>query len=593
MSITTSQLFKDIMNGRVYKSRIEVSVSNGTRTILLADKDIVKDSLSANWRSANNKSFSFGTCYAASLSFSAMQGIETQLEGEYLTITPTLYYDLGNDTEQAIPLGVFICDEPTLYIHTTAYDCYDAMLLFDEEIPTRFTGTPYNLLTFICARCGVPFGLTSQQVGAFPNSTYTFTIDPEEVRTYRDALAYISTMLGAYCQIDRQGRLVVRRFHTTPDGVLNRTRRINTGFGGYKTSFAGVKCRFLANQNYEPYEYLARSEGIVVDLGDIPIVENTPAAKNAMLQNIYTSQLADLEYYPCEITMAGDPSIEAGDMLTTKDRSGYDRNILLTSVTFQWRGESEIVSEGANPKITAVTTAEKRQQKQTEQAKDASTVVTATYVNADTISVGSTEDVAISTLRFNTSKDLTAIFGAEIPVYSSGDGYCVITYSDSGIDGDVVRARVHEGYNLITLVNHLYYDASRIVMLQLRAETEALTAGGAAPTLQIAQDTIRTYIFAQGLIAEAPWDGIISIVESIEAVAAVMRLQGLTESVSVTITSDDQSAFTAVLEAITTDMQTQSINDTMDVTFEYGDQIWRCGMGNRAGISRVFAPWTT
>ena len=593
MSIPTSQLFKDMMNGRIYKSRIEISVSNGTQTLNLVDKDIVKDSLSANWRSTNNKSFSFGACYAASLSFSAMQGMETQLEGDYLTVTPVLYYDLGGGAEQAIPLGVFICDEPTLYIHTTAYDCFDAMLLFDVDIPTRFTGTPYNLLTFICSRCGVPFGLTSQQVGAFPNGNWTFTIDPAEVKTYRDALSYISTMLGAYCQIDRQGRLVIRRFHTTPDGVLNRTRRINTGFGGYKTSFAGVKCRFLANQNYSPYEYIARSEGIVVDLGDIPIVENSEEAKYAMLQNIYTAQLADLEYYPCEIAMAGDPSIEAGDMLTTKDRSGYDRNILLTSVTFQWRGESEIVSEGANPKIKAVTTPEKRQKSKTEQAQEASAVVTATYVNADTISVGSTEDVAISTLRFNTSKELTAIFGAEIPVYSSGDGYCKITYTDGGIEGDVVRARVHEGYNLITLVNHLYYDASRIVMLQLRAETEALSAGGTAPTLQIAQDTIRTYIFAQGLITEAPWDGIISIVESVDAVAAVMRLYGLTESVSVTITSDDQSAFTAVLEAVTTDMQTQSLSDTMSVTFEYGDQIWRCGMGNRAGMSRIFAPWTT
>ena len=57
MSIPTSQLFKDMMNGRIYKSRIEISVSNGTQTLNLVDKDIVKDSLSANWRSTNNKSF--------------------------------------------------------------------------------------------------------------------------------------------------------------------------------------------------------------------------------------------------------------------------------------------------------------------------------------------------------------------------------------------------------------------------------------------------------------------------------------------------------------------------------------------------------
>ena len=328
-----------------------------------------------------------------------------------------------------------------------------------------------------------------------------------------------------------------------------------------------------------------------MDLGDIPIVQASIEAKQAILARIY-GVLSQLEYYPCEIGMAGDPSIEAGDMIETPDAEVYMKNVLMTSVTFNWRKECHIVSEGANPKMSKVSTSAKKTSKAIDNTAKNSTIVTATYVNANEITVTGSGETDISYLRFVTNKELTAIFGAEIPIYSSGDGIIRITYANSGIEGDVVRARVHEGYNLITLVNHLHYNESEVVLLTLSAETEAIGAGS-APTVVISPDTIRTYVFAQGIETEAPWDGIIVISESIEAVETAMAMQGLTETLAVYITSDEQSAFSAVVEAVQTGMQTQELSDTMVVTFEYGDQIWRCGMGNRAGLDRVFAPWTS
>lgn len=586
--IDVSNDYIQMMRGRRLSNRIEITIINGEDEYDLTNDDVVKGSLSINWRASNNRDFNLGTCYASSMSFSSFTSVIPEVEGQSVTIIMSGFYKVGNG-EQEIPLGVFRCDSPKVQSMVTTYDCTDYMLAFDQNVESRFSGTPYNVLTFICNRCGVSLANTAQQIGQMINSAQTVVIDPERVLTYRDALSYISIILGGYCIIDRSGRLSVRQFHSTPDMDLPRHRRTSTTFAGYKTIVNSVKCRFLAEQNFYPYEITDDTrEGITVDLGDIPIIDDTDRTKNQILQNIF-DLLKTYEYYPCEIGMVSDPCIEAGDMITTKDRYGYDRNIILTSVTFAWRSESNIMSEGGNPKDKSVSTAEKKNKAEQDAIAKVSQIVTATYVNANQITVDDSAEQEITSLRFVTNKDLTAIFGAEIPVYSSGDGYVEITYVNSSIEGDVVKARVHEGYNLITLVNHLHYDPNKIVLLQLMAQTEGI-GSGSAPTLTIDQDVIRSYIFAQGLEVEAPWDGIIIISEEVAYVRTQMALYGLTETVSVSVQDPAESTLSEMVSAIQTRMQMISLSDTMTLTLEYGDQILRMGMGHRSGLGRMFAP---
>lgn len=586
--IITTQAYKDMMQGRAVESRIRVIIESAQETVVLGDNDIVRGSASLNWRASNNKDLTLGTCYASSLSFSSFQDVNSQIQGSNLKITPTLYYKVDTSgTEQEIPLGVFFCSEPTVFSRTTSYDCLDAMTFFDRVVTSRTVGTPFNLLTFICNECGVQLGNSNLQIAAMANGNQTLVLDPNRVNTYRDALSYISMILGGYCIIGRDGKLYVRQFHVNPDMSLIRRRRLSTSFGGYKTMFTGVTCRFLAEQNYYPYFAGNDDSGLVLDLGDIPIIEDTERVKNAILTSIW-SIIQQIEYYPCSIDMVGDPSIEAGDMIETPDREGYMRNVLLTSVTFGWHGKSNITSEGSNPKLRSVSTVQKKQLKNTEVKAKENTVVTTTYVNAGQITVGSAETEEITSLRFVTNKSLTAIFGAEIPVFSSGEGYVTIGYYDGGIQGDTVKAHVHEGYNLITLVNHLPYDANRVVLLQLKAQTEGI-GSGTAPTLTIDADTIRSYVFAQGIETEAPWDGIISISETIEYVEARMSMYGLTDGVTVSIHEPVEQGLSDVVASMVSELNVYGLSDTVSVSLEYGDQILRMGEGHRAGMGRMYA----
>lgn len=593
--LSVSELYRAMMEGRAVYDRIEVVIASATEQITLRDKDIVKDTLSVNWRSSNNKEFSLGTCYASSLSFTAMQTIdvESAIAGATsLTVIPTLYYDLSNGTEQALPLGVFTCDEPQTFSRTTGYECYDSMLAFDVPVETRFSGTPFNMLNYICGECGVTLGTTAQEIANMCNGAQTLVIDPKEVATMRDALSYIGIILGCYCAIGRDGKLYMRRYHTQPDLDIPRSRKTKTVFAGYLTEFSGIKCRFLAEQNYYPYEYIEDGKtGIVLDVGDIPIIENTDRVKKAVLKAIYDDVLADCSYYPCEVEMVGDPSIEAGDMLRTQDRDGTWKQFILTSFTFVWRGTATLTSEGGNPKQSRVSTQAKRAAQRASQQAANNTVVTVTYVNVDEIELNSSTSKEITSLRFTTNKNLTAIFGAEIPVYSSGDGYVDITYTDDGIEIETVRARVHEGYNLITLVNHLYFETDRIVLLQLKAQTAAI-GSGTAPVVTLDSNTVRSYIFAQGFEQEAPWDGIIAIAEDIAVVEATMALYGLTDGVSVEVLDPIEAGGNDPIASVIATLTTYTLNDTVTLTLEYGDQILRMGMGHRAGLGRMFAPIT-
>lgn len=592
MSISTSQAYKTMINGHVRKSHMEITITNGSRSVVLHDKDIVAESMTANGRATNNENFSLGTCYASSLNFSSFVSEQTQIVGNSFTVVPVEVYELPNNATERIPWGVFTCDNPTVYQKTTAYECYDKMLAFDKAVESRFSGTTYNIVSYACQKCGVTLGTTAQEFSRFPNASQVYVIDPDEVQTLRDALQFVSALSGAYCKMGRDGRFYVRQFHTTPDITVNRDRRISTSFGGYETRIAGVKCRFLAEQNFAPYEHVTDNEGLIIDLGDIPIVEDNETTKHNILANLYNMVLANIVYSPCEITMIADPSIEVGDMIKTYDAEGYEKNIIVTSQTLAFHKEMEIVSEGGNPKLSKVATAASRAQRREEKNTKNLTIVTTTYVNANEITVdGDATAETVTDLRFITVKDLTAIFGASIPVVSSGEGVVEITYTDSGIAGDVVKARVHEGENIITLVNHLYYPDNSIVNLLVKAKTYGVN-GGSAPTLTIAQDTIRSYIFAQGIETEAPWDGIIIIEENVDYITSVLAMCGLTDGVTVSVLSDVEQGFTASLEAIAAAINTQSLGDNVVVNLTYGDHILRMGMGHRAGMGRMFAPIT-
>ena len=576
----------EMLNNRKIVSRMEIELDDMFRQVTLTDKDIVKDSFTSNRRSINNQDFNFGATYSASLSFSSFVFMREGIMGEHLYIRPKVFYEVDGE-ELEIPLGEFLCSNPTQFVKTTSYSCYDSMVKLDKPVQTRVVASPYQLLLYICNTCEVFFGNTPEEILAMPNGALSYTIDPEQVDTYRTAVSLIAKMLGGFAQFGRDGRLRICQFHLTPDVTIPRSVRTQSSMAGYRTQFSGVQCRFLAQQNFYPYKYVdSTRSGIIVDLGDIPIVEDTEAVKNSILQTLYEQILLHLEYYPCTLDVVGDPTIDVGDMIQSADRQGYMRNMLMTSVTYNWHRASQLVSEGSDPYLTNVSSSDKRAQQREEQSDSKNAVTIATYVNAMPLSVGGTHTTEITNLKFITNKDLVAIFGAEIPIYSDGDGYIEITYNNSNVAGDTVTARLHEGWNLVTLANHLFYYENSVVNLTLDAITGGID-GGSAPSVTIDQDTIRSYIFAQGISTEVAWDGIIVLSEQVAAYTPSVTFASMTDAVSVIMHQDATAVISAVVEAFESRMQTETLTDECIITFSYLDSANFCGEDYRAGTEGV------
>ena len=71
--ITTSQEYKDMMEKRLIESRIEITIESSQETVVLGSEDVIRGTVSLNWRASNNKDLTLGTCYSSSLSFSSLQ----------------------------------------------------------------------------------------------------------------------------------------------------------------------------------------------------------------------------------------------------------------------------------------------------------------------------------------------------------------------------------------------------------------------------------------------------------------------------------------------------------------------------------------
>ena len=574
--------YRAMMGTHKIASRIEMTITSDFHVEELTDKHLLDNSVTINWRAANNRDFNLGSCYFAILKFSTVNAGFGHGGLDPATVTLTAFFET-EDGEEEIPLGVFRADKVKEHTKTVSWECVDDMVLFDKTVEDETSGTAYWLFNHFCTKCGVTLGSTLNEINNMVNAQETYYIDPRVVLTYRDAMFYVASLIGAFCAIGRDGKLYVKQFHMTSDLTITTNRSKEETVSGL-CRFKGVECRFLAEQNFYPYKYVVDNRvGTVLDLGDIPIVMDTEAKKNALLKNLFDNMLVYYEWEMCNIRIVGDPSIEAGDTITYVGTNGSSHIHLLTSVTYELKGDSTLLSEGQDTLANSVSSSRKRSAQYAEASSEEAQVVTVTYTNAMPVSIEGGDNDMLSLLRFVTNKEVTTIFGAELPIYSDGEGLITLTYANSGIEGDVVKARLHEGYNLVTLVNHMHYDANSIVNLTLEAVTSGIGQGD-APDITIDAGAIKTYVFAQGISGEAAWDGIIVLDDDIDISITPITSDEITDAVSVELINVVRATLTDGVHANIERLRTivDEPGNAVTITLEYVDVCF-CGNDLFAG----------
>ena len=422
-----SEKFKSAIKSQNRKSSIygTLTTTSGTE-YLLNDGNIIKDSLYITNQIVNNSKLCFGAVYAGECGLVINSTIDRySLFGA--TITLNFLLDLADGTDERLPLGVFNVDTPERIGSKIKLTAVDNMSKFDVSVNEDVNGTWYELLSYVADKCGVELAQTQEELEALHiNATnQNYTIQQDKIDTYRDALSYLCIVVCANATINNAGKLKIVQYATSAcDSNKEATRLNNCKFSDYTTRYAGVKARFIANENYAPYEASNPDiKGLTLDLGDIPIVGGTVDSKHDTVEAIMET-LAQITYVPATLYIASNPAYELGDMITCENvnNTSSSVNVYVMAYRYNYRKKETINCYGDNPLLQNIKDKNDKHFSSVESQLSSKDMVIINATNLKDITIGQ-ELKEIVTLNFSVNADCRPICIFTIPFSIDVDGY--------------------------------------------------------------------------------------------------------------------------------------------------------------------------
>ena len=422
-----SDKFKSTIKSQNRKSTIYgvLKTTNGTE-YLLNDGNIIKDSLYITNQIVNNSKLCFGAVYAGECGLVINSTIDRySLFGA--TIVLNFLLDLEDGTGESLPLGVFNVDTPERIGSKIKLTAVDNMSKFDIAVNEDVNGSWYELLSYIANKCGVELAQTQEELEALHiNATsQNYTVQQDKIDTYRDALSYLCMVVCANATIDNTGKLKIVQYATSACDSNNEATRLNNcKFSDYTTRYAGVKARFIANENYAPYEASNPDiNGLILDLGDIPIVGGTVDGKHDTIKAIMET-VTQIAYVPATLYIASNPAYELGDMLTCENVNNTSNsvNVYVMSYKYNYRKKEIVKCYGDNPLLQNIKDKNDKQFSSVESQLSSKDMIIVNATNIKDIIIGQ-ELKEIVTLNFTVNSDCRPICIFTVPFSIDVDGY--------------------------------------------------------------------------------------------------------------------------------------------------------------------------
>lgn len=476
--------------------------------------DILKGSLTISQQASSPTEITLGSVYIGQLTATFLNMPIARNSWVGGTITLQVGLKLAGGLYEFVPVGTYTIAEAKHSRSGVEIVAYDNMSKFDRLLSFSTSyGTPYELLTAICASCVVELGMTEEEVEALPNGTRTLGIYAEnDCQTFRDLLSWIACTTCCFATIDRQGRLVLRPFYGTSVGTFDDTKRF-TGckFSDYITSYAGITVNDLDEGGTRTYTN--GKSGVTLDIGDNPLMQYGVDVTLDAIGNAIAYALTDVEYVPFEATMLIGVEFDLGDVLTMTDgTAGTSSSCIVHSINWTFDRGCSLKGYGSNPDAGQ---AKSRYDKMISGMKGnkADEIKYYVFQNAGQYNISDGEREEILYINFATVKGGYIIFQCEI--HAEVDGEITFYYRLNGADLDFVPIETFTDANNPHIINlFLPYkaEANTVYDLYLIAEM----AGG---DCFIDIGNLRAMVYGQGLAATDEWNGVIAIDEDISRVA--------------------------------------------------------------------------
>ena len=424
---SVSKQFKSAIKSQNRKSSIygTLTTTNGTE-YPLNDSNFIKDSLYITNQIVNNSKLCFGAVYAGECGLVINSTIDRySLFGA--TIKLNFLLQLEDGSRESLALGVFSVDTPERIGSKIKLTAVYNMSKFDITVNEDVNGTWYELLIYIANKCGVELAQTQEELEALHvNATnQNYTIQQDKIDTYRDALSYLCMVVCANATINNAGKLKIVQYATSACDSNDRTTRLNNcKFSDYTTRYAGVKARFIANENYAPYEASNPDiKGLTLDLGDVPIVGGTVEGKHDTI-NAIMETLTQIAYVPATLYMSSNPAYELGDMITCENvnNTSYSVNVYVMKCEYNYRKKETINCYGDNPLLQNIKNQNDKHLSNVENQLASKDMVIVNTTNIKDITIG--QDLAdIVTLNYSVRTDCKPICIFTVPFSIDVDGY--------------------------------------------------------------------------------------------------------------------------------------------------------------------------
>lgn len=478
-----------------------------------------------------------------------------------MVITPWFGLKLARGEYEYIPLGVFEIKKAKVNAKGVTVTAYDNMNKFSRSCTiTNTSGQPYDMLLFACKACDVELGNSREEIEALANGTETLTLQSMgDIETWQNYIYWLAQCLGAFCTMDRSGRLICVSYGSDIADTLEASKRFEGAeFSTYETRYTGLSVINISD-NTTSYYGMETDDGLTMNLGSNPFLQLT-SSENAETQrkNVLNS-LADIAYVPFTVTCLGNPAYDLGDVLMFTGGIGDEKKHCMMSYTFIYNKSFKMQGWGEDPAlVTGNSKTDKNLSGLLSKINDEETLAYYTYTNTAAYHVAAGSKAKIIDIIYATTKSNWIEFHGEVrctvTVAKSTDTtsestttYCSAkaSYTNNSNDMKIYPEETwSDGRHILPLMQILSSSANSLNTFEVWLEA----AGG---DIDIPAGDITAYLSGTGMAGDKAFDGIIRISEEYTPITLnPVSVVSMNDRVEVTFPDSNDSTITEEFTAI-------------------------------------------
>lgn len=494
--------------------------TKSNRTYDFTAKDIVRGSGYIKRQCCGNSEIELGTVYAAEMGITLLSDIDRYtLDGAEVKLF--FHLSLPSGKEEQVPMGVYDITEANRNIKTLEIKAYDHMLRFDKTLRLEASsGTPYQFLKTACDACNVEMAQKAADIAALPNGKMTVGIyEDNDIETYRDLIYYVSQVLGCFCQIDREGRLVVQQYGSEPYWTVAQEHRYQSSYSDFVTRYTAISSTNLVS-NISEYIAEETDDALTMNLGVNPLLQLGLKSTREKALRAILDALQAVNYVPFDSTTIGNPAMDPGDIIRLTGGHADDKQIsCITSIEYKINGKTTIQGIGKNPRLSSAKSKNDKNIAGLLNSVERGKQVVYNFMNVSPFEIGQSL-TKVMDIDFTATEETSAAFHCEmlLEVLPPEEGTpkvlpemtIVYKINNDDVDNFMPTKTCIIGKHIVTL----FFPLSKVVENSANTFSMWLMISGGKITIGEAQ--IRATISGQGLAAGlGEWNGRIDVEEYI------------------------------------------------------------------------------